>query len=312
MDERLNVLVTSAGSSTALAVIRALLSEGIKAVGTDSAPFTEIAASAFCPVLRVPSVESYSYVDTLLDLAVEYDAIMPIFDEEIRKVSLATPQFRKAGCVVLAQEPGFVALANDKLRFGEFAHQAGIGPRTWEFGNTPPPASAFPLFAKKRHGTSSRGAGPVRTPSELDLLRGEYVLQPLLSGPEYTTDVVMDGDSIALVVVKLKEEARAGLSYRARTVAAPHIADHAVHVARLMGATTGSVNVQVIDTADGPLCIEVNPRVSSSLPLTVASGANVPAWWARRALGLPVGQLSSRVGVLMRRYWEASFVTVAP
>lgn len=81
-------------------------------------------------------------------------------------------------------------------------------------------------------------------------------------------------------------------------------------LARMLGGAGyhGLAQVQVIETATGPVLIDINPRFYGSMPLAAACGVNVAAAWhavAVDAQPAPVGSYS--VGVTYR-WLEADFL----
>lgn len=310
----MRILVTSIGSSTATAVADALLFTD-DVVGTDCREDTnQIAASEWVEVWTVPHVDLHTYIPKLIDhcVAGKFEVIIPIYDKEVELVALHRHRFEAIGTKVLAQPYDVVRLCNDKLAFSRWAYELGLGP--WVDS-----AGTYPVFVKPRFGTSSRGITQ-RVDNQLEIgtlmqrakREGEeLIVQQYLEGREFTLDVLADLDGNILdVVCKEKLEARAGLTYRARTTHHEEVENLAESVALHLGAM-GPLNVQIIDDKDlGPKVIEVNPRFSSSLPLTVAAGLNSPEWYVKQLMGetviTPVPRW--REGVVMRRYWAATFV----
>jgi hypothetical protein len=52
--------------------------------------------------------------------------------------------------------------------------------------------------------------------------------------------------------------------------------------------------------------IEINSRLpSGGLPLTVAAGFNIPLLTIKMLLGMPLGKITVKKGLMMIRYWDA-------
>lgn len=74
----------------------------------------------------------------------------------------------------------------------------------------------------------------------------------------------------------------------------------------------GACNIQCIIDNGTAKYFEVNPRLSGSLPLTIAAGVNVPLLLVKMALGEEVlrDNLDFKAGVYMTRYWKEVFYYV--
>lgn len=317
----MRVLITSIGSSTAMAVAYALIRDPWAwaergpwdVLGTDYRDPKYLAASDVLDIRQVPPVTDLTYIPQMIDVCERHkiDVIIPIYDAEIEVVAKHAHRFQSVGTKVLAQPWRVVAVCNDKLEFGRWAAELGHGPVTLRAGSH---WKRWPIVVKPRFGTSSRGLRLVHSQAELNsILDGsiddgiELIGQHYLEGPEYTCDVIADWNGeIIDVIVKHKIEARAGLSYLAVTEPGDAVDRHATAIARELGAK-GPLNVQSILTDEGLQCFEVNPRFSSSLPLTVQAGINSPAWYVKTLMGQTPPVPDWREGVVMRRYWEASF-----
>jgi carbamoyl-phosphate synthase large subunit len=138
----------------------------------------------------------------------------------------------------------------------------------------------------------------------------EPIVQTRLSGREFTIDVLVDrqGD-LAGAVPRWRLETRAGISTRGRTFEDKDLVDLAGELLAAAGLR-GPANVQGFMAADGtPSFIEVNPRFSGGLPLSIAAGADLVGEFVRGVLGEPVRaeRLTYQPGVTMIRHFEELF-----
>lgn len=178
------------------------------------------------------------------------------------------------------------------------------------------PAVTFPLFGKRRFGRGGVGAQKLEHPHQLaDFLDRDPdgVIQELLSGDEFTVDVLVDDrDTLRAAVPKQRLEVKAGMATKSVTRAAPELARFAATVARLFGVR-GIANVQVMVNGYDHRLIEVNPKFAASLPLTVAAGVNLPLCLLALARGELEGDipLAFRTDLMMLRCWEEHFVDLA-
>ena len=89
-------------------------------------------------------------------------------------------------------------------------------------------------------------------------------------------------------VPRSRERVDSGVSIAGRTVRRPELSDTAAAVARAIGLT-GVANVQLRYSTDGvPALLEVNPRFPGAMPLTIASGVDMPSLLLDLVLGRPV------------------------
>jgi carbamoyl-phosphate synthase large subunit len=71
---------------------------------------------------------------------------------------------------------------------------------------------------------------------------------------------------------------------------------------------TGPANVQGFVADDGTATVvEINPRFSGGLPLTLAAGADVVSAYLAGVRGEPLPELSFRAGVAMSRYFAETY-----
>jgi carbamoyl-phosphate synthase large subunit len=135
------------------------------------------------------------------------------------------------------------------------------------------------------------------------------IVQSRINGREFTADVLVDHDgTVASCVPRWRLATKAGISTKGETFESPSVADV---VARTVTATavTGPLNLQGFVHRDGPVVMEVNPRFSGGLPLSIAAGADLVGEAVRGALGQPLRaeRVQYRPGVRMIRYFDEVF-----
>ena len=172
-----------------------------------------------------------------------------------------------------------------------------------------------PWVVKPRAGRGSRGVRLLDEPAEVAAaLRGDagLIAQTRLTGREFTADALVDRDgAVRTVVPRWREETRAGISVKGRTFESAAVADV---VTRALAAVrlTGPANVQGFVGDDGAATVvEINPRFSGGLPLTLAAGADVVGAYLAgvREPDAPVPQLRFRPGVSMSRYFAETYAS---
>jgi carbamoyl-phosphate synthase large subunit len=104
-------------------------------------------------------------------------------------------------------------------------------------------------------------------------------------------------------------ETRAGISTKGRTFCDYRLTTLAQQVAAVYGLT-GAANLQGFITEDDDIAvIEVNPRFSGGLSLSLAAGADLVGEFVRGTLGMTVRPelLEFRPGVTMVRHYTELF-----
>ena len=241
----------------------------------------------------VPAGRDAAFLDEVVGLCRDrkIDVFVPTVDVELLGVARNLDRFRELGCKVLLANEKALASCLDKAALMD--RVAGSVPEAvapwWILGESLPGDLTFPLIAKPRAGSGSRGIHRVETAAGLDRLpRDEsYLLQTLLAGAEYSVDVLADTTGHPLVAVpreRLKVDS--GIAVTAVSVEDKTLQDLACKIVKALGLAFVS-NVQFKrDVAGIPRLLEINPRFPGTMPLTIRSGVNMPAL----ALGLLLGQ----------------------
>jgi carbamoyl-phosphate synthase large subunit len=311
----LNVLVTSAGTASAVNVIKALRRQQeyavrILAVDADvTAPGLYLADEHAI----VPRCSQNDYIPSLVQFCEEYQiqALFPIYSKEIEVIAEYAPRFRERGINLLLPKPDVVRLCNDKRRMYTLAGTLGIHtPRLIADGVT----ATFPLFVKPN--TASGTSDVMRINDEADLAyvkskHPDFLYQEFVQGPEYTVDVLCDRQSDVIVAApRLRLATRAGQSVKGRTVEEPVLVALCTKLCKAVGVV-GPCNIQFIQRGSEFILIELNPRYAAGgLMLTVHAGANIPLLALKLMLGGSVSPPVVRRDMMMLRYWEEVFINV--
>ena len=127
-------------------------------------------------------------------------------------------------------------------------------------------------------------------------------------------DVLVDRDgSVAACVPRWRLETKSGISTKGLTFDDERVLGVVTQAVGLLGVQ-GVVNVQgfVDDRSETPVqIVELNPRFSGGLPLSLAAGADLVGEFLRGTLGLPIRRerLRARAGVAMTRHFTEVFVS---
>lgn len=264
----------------------------------------------------VPRGDDPDLVPVLVDLCsrLGIDVLVPTVDTELLPVVDAVGLFAAAGTTVLASSRRSLATCLDKWAL----HQACVGavpvPETHLLdGDLDGAALTWPRVVKPRSGSGSRGVELLGGPDDLDgrPRDGTLILQEVLPGTELSLDLLARSDGhVVAVVPRTRLKVDSGIAVAGCTVADPALDSLGRAVAARVGLTSVA-NVQVKQAADGGhRLLEVNPRLPGSMPLTVASGVDMPTLALADALGHPIADHVGFTPRAMVRSWRQTFLPV--
>ena len=179
----------------------------------------------------------------------------------------------------------------DKWRFRAAVTAAGIAAPATGLGTAD--GVPGPWIVKPRFG---RGSGDVYAVDEEDELAWALrrvpapIVQTRLAGREFTVDALVDRDGrLAGAVPRWRIETKAGISTKGTTFADDRLVAGVGALTRTLGLT-GPCNVQGFVAPDGSRWfVEVNPRFSGGLALSLAAGAELVAEYLHGMFGQPCG-----------------------
>lgn len=313
MAESVNILLTSVGRRVSLMneFRRAMSDLGITgrllaADWSGLAPAYHLADEAFL----VPGVNSPDYVDALLDICSREDVnlVIPLIDWELHVVARERARFEEAGARLLVSSEHVTEICRDKERTFEFLNSKGIGvPRllTYQQAKKGP----FPVIAKARFGSSSKGVFHVRNPGGLRRFRkgsDDVVLQEFIRGQEFTVDVYAGLDGVPRVAVpRQRLQVRAGEVAKALTVRHEGIIRESMRLVSALEDCVGVITCQCRLAKAGEVkFFDLNPRFGGGVPLAIRAGADFPRWILQEHLGHPADADPEawEAGLLMLRY----------
>jgi carbamoyl-phosphate synthase large subunit len=305
-------IVTGAGGAAGVAVIRELTERGIPVVATDADELA-VGLRLASRSATVPRSDQPDFVERLCELAGETGAraLVSTVAEEMPGLARAAERLRAAGLNAWLAPPDAVEGCIDKWRFAQLVEGAGI----------PVPGTALgsldglpgPWVVKPRFGRGSRSvlSADSKEDARWALRRvPDPIVQTRLSGREFTVDCLIEPDgSLAGAVPRWRVETKAGISTKGLTFDNRELREG---VASLVSALSlqGPANVQGFVGEDGSVSfIEVNPRFSGGLPLSLAAGADLVVEYLGAIMGRPIDRdrLRYRPGVRMTRYYQEVF-----
>lgn len=306
------VLVTGAGGPAGVSVIRALASRAQAVLAVDADPLA--AGLRLAPAAAVlPRFADPGYVEALCAAALDAgaSAIVSTIAEEIPLLAERSDMLRAAGLAHWLPDPCAVAACLDKWRFAQVAAGAGVPVPATALGRAD--GVAGPWIVKPRFGRGSRDVERAERPEELGVALGrvpEALVQTRLQGREFTLDALVDTHGeLAGAVPRWRLQTRGGISTRGETFCDGEVVEGARRLLRALGLS-GPANVQGFVAEDGSISfVEVNPRFSGGLPLSLAAGADLVGEYLRGVRGLEVRpeRLRFRPGVVMIRHFQEVF-----
>lgn len=312
------VLVTGAGGPSGVSVMRALGSAPAAIFAADIDPYAPGLYLAD-PENRliIPRGDDPRFVDTLLAVCRNHDldVLVPTVDSELVPLAHRRDEFRAIGTELVLASIETLEVCVDKWRLA--GRCRGVVPAPWTLLLDEALALdsvELPAIVKPRTGSGSRGIRLVETLEDLQGCPrdGTLLVQEHLPGIEHSIDVLADPDGrIVAVVPRSRLKVDSGIAITGRTHHDERLEAIGEQVARLIGLSYCG-NVQVREDVHGnPALLEVNPRFPGTMPLTVASGVNMPLLAVSAAAGeaMPPGRIAFRE-IGMARHHEELFIAV--
>jgi carbamoyl-phosphate synthase large subunit len=243
--------------------------------------------------------------------------IIPTIDDELPIFGRALPRFERAGIDVAVSSEETSNICNDKYETYLFCAANGIkAPATRLPSAVDFKQLKYPLYVKPRFGRGSVNVFVVSNELQLRMFLDyvpDAIIQDQLSGTEFTVDVLSDfSGRILAIVPRERLVIRAGVSDKGITRKHAGVTAFAKEVAEKL-KIIGPANIQCKwDGVDVSL-IEVNPRFSGGIPLTIAAGADFAAWLVQLKGGIHVPPQLGKFqdGLAMMSFEESIFANEA-
>jgi carbamoyl-phosphate synthase large subunit len=316
MAEPYRVLVTGAGTTTAVSVLKGLR------VGND--PSLRVLMGDMNPdcagahlgdeFVRMPPARSDDFGRRVTEICREHrvDLVIPIIDLEFLGWCAVAPRLLECGTRVVISPRAALERCIEKDK--TFAYFQSIGVPTiptWSAHEVADPAELpFPVYLKPRCGRASLDNYRADNLAEYRVFVGKVhdaIVQPLARGVEVTIDTLSDLNGKFLAASpRVRVEIKSGQAYRSSTFASPELVSQARLIVEGL-PIVGPANVQCFMTDEGTSFFEVNARFGAGTVLSMHAGMNGPLALVALARGLPLPDLTARPGVLMLRYWQEVF-----
>jgi carbamoyl-phosphate synthase large subunit len=239
--------------------------------------------------------------------------IIPTIDDELPIFGRVRQQFKNLNIDVAISSERTGQICNDKYETWQFCQANGISaPQTQLGADFDPAKLRYPVVVKPRFGRGSVNVFTVRNAEQLQLFLNyvsDPVVQDFVEGTEFTVDVLADlNGRVISAVPRERLVIRAGVSDKGVTRKNKAVMDFAVDVAECL-QIVGAANIQCKWDGNQVTLIEVNPRFSGGIPLTMAAGADFASWLVQMAAGIEVrSQLGKfQDGLAMMSFEESIF-----
>jgi carbamoyl-phosphate synthase large subunit len=230
-------------------------------------------------------------IESICD-AEDVNLVVPTIDDELPIFGRSLHRFEQVGIEVAVSSERTSNICNDKYETYLFCKKNGINtPETRLAAEVRFDELRFPVYIKPRFGRGSVNVFLVRNETQLRLFL-EYVpdaiVQDELPGTEFTVDVLSDFNGRVLSIVPRERLViRAGVSDKGITRKNEEVISFAKQVSEKL-RIVGPANIQCKWDSRGVSLIEVNPRFSGGIPLTIAAGADFPSWLVQLKAGVEV------------------------
>jgi len=294
----MNTLITSVGRRAYLVdFFRKAMAEGDRLLGADCNPHAP-ALELFDEALLLPPTGDDRYAETLLRACVEneIELVVPINDLELPILARERARFAERGVFVLVSSPDVVDICSDKFRTAEFLVSHGfLAPRTFfdlaaaqralEHGEI-----SFPLLVKPRRGSASVGIVQVENQVQLEQewnlhRRCDDIIQEHLGTGHYSLHGFSSGSGHPDLVIGLRVLYKTrGECYKAITVDDDELHRLGMRLGESL-PMLGPWCVDVMQTPNGFVILEINPRIGGGYPVSEFAGGAFP----RRIMALAAG-----------------------
>lgn len=254
-----------------------VLNKELKIYGADMAGTAP--ALAYCDYARrVVAMKDPAYIDNLIEICKEdkIDLLIPTIDTDLMILSENRDRFSHIGTRVMISAPDKIKICRDKNNTSQFFTECGL--------YAPMPVndwkeykSEYPAFIKPKDGSSSIDAFKVENEEELEIYASQvedYIIQPFVSGKEYTIDVFCDWDGNPVSIVPRERiQIRAGEVLKTQIFMDQTMIEESKALCKAF-KPCGPMTVQLIRDDEGvDWFIEINPRYGGGAPLSMKAGA---------------------------------------
>ncbi|WP_158246300.1 ATP-grasp domain-containing protein [Sulfobacillus sp. hq2] len=215
--------------------------------------------------------------DTLKHICRDWhiDLIIPYLDVDVGRLFPLTADLESSGTrVAMGSHPNTI-VSLSKIATDKALREIGI-PSPDQFR---PESIKFPAVVKPDRGSGAVGVRKVTNDAEVLAAvkcTEEPMIQEWIEGTEYTVDAFCCSGEIMVAVPRKRLKVR-GEVVIAQVTRHPRIVELCRTICEWFHFE-GCVNIQFLEDHKGNLfCIDINPRISGGLPITIKAGVDIPA-----------------------------------
>ena len=284
-----NLLVTGANGDIGEAIGRILIEEFPDAQITGADCAGDLPGSFIFPeIIPVPPASDPKYQKIVEDWISTYDLIIPTSEPEIKKLASFLENDNSHPFLILPSK--IVNIFLDKYATFKYLESQNYNPPLTKF-LFEATEKDLPIYLKPKFGAGGEGNRVLS--NKHDLLSARYlpqedwVVQELLTGEnnEYTC-VIFKCDKF-IETIQLKRELYGDRTGKAEVVNNLTVKKLLLGLAESLDFT-GSLNVQLKITDNGPKIFEINPRISSTVMMRNKIGFKDCLWWIQAHLNFPL------------------------
>lgn len=247
---------------------------------TDTAP-----ALFFCDKTRIVcQINNLEYIPQLLKICKKdkISCLIPTIDTDLLLLAKNKSRFEEIGTKVLVSAAEKVKICRDKsfsadyFRFLglKYPHLVDSVEKYVKEGKT-----GFPAIIKPKDGSSSIDVYKALNENDLRTYAkkiGNYIIQPFISGREYTIDIFCDYEGNPVYITPRERlEVRSGEVLKTQICQDEQMIEEAKILIKNY-RPCGQITVQLIrdDVTGDDYYIEINPRFGGGAPLSIKAGAD--------------------------------------
>jgi carbamoyl-phosphate synthase large subunit len=316
MDKAFRVLITGAGTTTAVSVLKGLRAARDDSIRIIMGDMNRHCAGAYLgdEYVKMPPAKSPDFEKEIVGLCREQriDLVIPIIDYEFPGWCRAAGVLAEQGTKVVISQAESLVRCLEKDKTDAYFRERGLPTiSTWRTSDVDDPGRLpYPLHLKPRCGRASIDNFRIQDVAEYRWACAKVadaIVQPFIEGTEVTIDTLSDFEGRFLAASpRIRLEVKSGQAYRSRTIEAPELVEAARRIVEGL-PIIGPANIQCFVTDEGPKFFEINARFGAGTILTIHAGMNGPLALVDMARGRSVGGLKARPRVLMMRYWQEVF-----
>jgi len=314
MKKNIKVLITAAGSTNGVNVIKALKDQKelfFSIIAADTNPL----ATGFHMVDKyyvVPKVDALEFIPTILKICKKekIEIIIPTFSDEFTIFAKNKEIFDKQAIKMAISSYETYLMTENKIKTSEYFQKWEIpSPKLYTEEEIKSKKIKFPVIIKPIKASGSKGVTKINNWEELNFFKNylkKSIIQEYVKGDEYTIDGLCDlkGKMIA-ASPRIRLETKGGLAVKSITVKNSLMVGFTKKIVENF-KIIGPFNVQCFKNKNDIKFIEVNTRFpSGGLPLTVKAGLNIPLILIQLLLGEKIKKSKIKTDIVITRYWDS-------